>query len=359
VAPEAGSTGPVPLVARAATAELSRAVMACDFPLVVWSYETQRVVLANQPAADLVGTRVAELVGRAMADLVQERGALRQTVALLRAADADAVHVRRRLVRADGGTVAASVWTRTAEVDGRRMGITLVIGDADLPRLGRNPERSWRDLACVAIGAADARWVILRVSADVSALLDRSPSDLVGLSLLDLVNPDDVDRFPGAPRSPLADVMGGCRVRIRDGRGGWTEVCVLAAPAAAGQPFAKVFALVGSSEPPTPADRAAELEVRLRRIGAEVRAAGVLDTVHDFAAPTDFAEFDELTARQWEVLSRLVRGERVATIAAALFVSPSTVRNHLAAIFAKFGVHSQAELLEVLRRRRSQLQRSM
>ena len=52
--------------------------------------------------------------------------------------------------------------------------------------------------------------------------------------------------------------------------------------------------------------------------------------------------------RQWEILIRLVRGQRVKDIADALYLSPSTVRNHLTAIYRKFGVHSQAELLATL-----------
>lgn len=69
-------------------------------------------------------------------------------------------------------------------------------------------------------------------------------------------------------------------------------------------------------------------------------------------ATSEVPELSELTSRQWEILSRLLRGERVATIAAALYVSRSTVRNHLGAIYRKFGVHSQLELLDRLRRRR-------
>ena len=57
----------------------------------------------------------------------------------------------------------------------------------------------------------------------------------------------------------------------------------------------------------------------------------------------------ELSQRQWEVISRLVRGERVATIAAEMYLSQSTVRNHLSAIFHKVGVHSQNELLALWR----------
>ena len=53
-----------------------------------------------------------------------------------------------------------------------------------------------------------------------------------------------------------------------------------------------------------------------------------------------------LSPRQREVISRLVRGERVATIAAdEMYSSQSTVRNHLSAIFHKVRVHSQNELL--------------
>ncbi|MGZ8784655.1 MAG: LuxR C-terminal-related transcriptional regulator [Acidimicrobiia bacterium] len=45
----------------------------------------------------------------------------------------------------------------------------------------------------------------------------------------------------------------------------------------------------------------------------------------------------------------LLQGKRVATIAAELYISQSTVRNHLSAMFKKYQVHSQPELLEALR----------
>jgi DNA-binding NarL/FixJ family response regulator len=59
----------------------------------------------------------------------------------------------------------------------------------------------------------------------------------------------------------------------------------------------------------------------------------------------------ELSARQWEILVRLRQGKRVPTIAQELFISQSTVRNALSAIFKRFGVHSQAELLETIAKR--------
>ena len=99
-----------------------------------------------------------------------------------------------------------------------------------------------------------------------------------------------------------------------------------------------------------PSDRVAELEARLRRIAAELKAAGVIDGIDTPPAATDYPQLDELSGRQREILIRLLNAQRVSVIAAELYVSPSTVRNHLVTIFTKFGVHSQVELLAILRR---------
>lgn len=59
----------------------------------------------------------------------------------------------------------------------------------------------------------------------------------------------------------------------------------------------------------------------------------------------------KLTPREWEVLRLLLQGVRVPVISEKLEVTRSTVRNHLATIFQKFGVHSQSELIELFRDR--------
>jgi DNA-binding NarL/FixJ family response regulator len=57
-----------------------------------------------------------------------------------------------------------------------------------------------------------------------------------------------------------------------------------------------------------------------------------------------------LTSRELAILTRLLDGQRVPAIAAELFVSPSTVRNHLSSICAKLGVRGQVDLIRLLRR---------
>ncbi|MEA2558187.1 MAG: hypothetical protein QOG88_1725, partial [Actinomycetota bacterium] len=96
-------------------------------------------------------------------------------------------------------------------------------------------------------------------------------------------------------------------------------------------------------------ERIVSLEQHLRRIAGELEGSGVVSSFGRIPDPTELPGIGELSGRQWEVLTRLLRGERVPGIATALFVSQSTVRNHLGEIYRKLGVHSQEELLELLR----------
>jgi len=61
---------------------------------------------------------------------------------------------------------------------------------------------------------------------------------------------------------------------------------------------------------------------------------------------------DRLSRREFEVVRLLLHGDRVPVIARQLFVSQSTVRNHLSSVFRKLRVRSQQELIVLLRERR-------
>ena len=52
-----------------------------------------------------------------------------------------------------------------------------------------------------------------------------------------------------------------------------------------------------------------------------------------------------LTPRERDVLGALARGESTAEIAAALYLSPHTVRDYVKAVFEKFAVSSRGELV--------------
>ena len=55
--------------------------------------------------------------------------------------------------------------------------------------------------------------------------------------------------------------------------------------------------------------------------------------------------FPELTAREVEILDLIAQGHSNAKIAARLFVSPKTVRNHISHIFTKLQVADRAHAI--------------
>jgi DNA-binding NarL/FixJ family response regulator len=61
--------------------------------------------------------------------------------------------------------------------------------------------------------------------------------------------------------------------------------------------------------------------------------------------PTSEKAFPELTSREREILDLIARGHTNAKIAARLFVSPNTVRNHISHIFAKLQVADRAHAI--------------
>jgi len=62
---------------------------------------------------------------------------------------------------------------------------------------------------------------------------------------------------------------------------------------------------------------------------------------------------ERLSRREIEVVRMLLHGDRVPVIARQLFISQSTVRNHLSSVFRKLRVNSQQELIVLLRERDS------
>lgn len=61
-----------------------------------------------------------------------------------------------------------------------------------------------------------------------------------------------------------------------------------------------------------------------------------------------------LTAREWDVLEQLADGTSTADTAAALGMSPATVRTHISAILRKLGVSTREQAIEALRRHRAE-----
>ena len=208
------------------------------------------------------------------------------------------------------------------------------------------------------VGATDGRWRVVEAGPDAARLLGNRTDELAGETLMDLAHPADsaavLVALARATSEDHADVR--IRLRRRDGTW-WLGGATIRAAETGGLPGYSV-ALAALVEPAGPWDRSRieQLEHHLRRIAAEIEASGVLGMSESGIDLLALPALNELSSRQWEVVRRLVRGERVPAIAQQMYLSQGTVRNHLAAVFRKVGVHSQQELIALLRdarRRRS------
>lgn len=173
----------------------------------------------------------------------------------------------------------------------------------------------------------------------LASALGADPASVAGASLLARVHPEDRDRL----RERLEDVrthtneQAELLVRFRATGGAWREDRVTIAALRSGGAFDSFVLLIDAG-----ASGVLDVSQRLARASALRAQSGQLRPGR--------LSLDELSPREREVLELVLDGYRVATIARTLYLSPSTVRNHLSAIFRKFGVRSQAELVEELHR---------
>lgn len=89
-------------------------------------------------------------------------------------------------------------------------------------------------------------------------------------------------------------------------------------------------------------------QAALREIARVLADAGALPNERRNRDWRQIPGLDELSPREVQVLEALLAHRRPPQIAEDLGISPHTVRNHLKSIYAKCGVRSQAELLQLI-----------
>jgi DNA-binding CsgD family transcriptional regulator len=195
--------------------------------------------------------------------------------------------------------------------------------------------------------------VLRLISGDVTRLVGYAPNAGNRICLDSFVHPSDVDALLEVfSRVTSHDTNVAIDVRVRAADGSWWPVHLTVGPASseapafgvAEAPVERMTLKLGGPQ----ADRIAELEQHLIRVAREVEAAGLVGRGGLIPDPNRVPALGDLTSRQRQILTRLVQGERVPAIADAMYLSPSTIRNHLSLIYKKLGVHSQAELIKKL-----------
>jgi len=196
------------------------------------------------------------------------------------------------------------------------------------------------------LGATDPNLTVDRLSADVEDMLGVPAESLLGRSLLALVAPASVVDLLWALSHAAATSTGvSVRLALRSSTDGEVWVQVLLVPLE--PPAACAFAFVGS-RPEMTQTTAAGVVALLKELAGCVDAVEVSRRVAALRG-AQAGILSRLTARELDVVSRLLAGDRVPAIAKALFLAQSTVRNVLSSVFAKLGVKSQQQLIDLLR----------
>ncbi len=96
--------------------------------------------------------------------------------------------------------------------------------------------------------------------------------------------------------------------------------------------------------------QASGLAGSLERIAREILTISLFAGDADVGdIPHDHPDIAQLSPREREILSKLLAGLRVPTIAEKLFISPHTVRNHLKSMYRKLEVSDQNALIQKIR----------
>ena len=194
-------------------------------------------------------------------------------------------------------------------------------------------------------------WRIAHISANADTVLGRPSRELLACSILELTHGDDLSALLLAFARATTDRSADVRIRLRKDRSWRTVQTVITLLEGDGTlPFSliampAVEPYASELLPDEPACRAPSTHCSANRGSGS-------------AAPPSsrrprtwrFQPRPSCRRASGRSPSRLLGGERVPTMAAEMYLSQATVRNHLSAIFQKFGVHSQRELLALWRR---------
>jgi DNA-binding CsgD family transcriptional regulator len=310
---------------------------------VVLELPSERILAASPSATDMLSSVSRPVIGRTMAEFTKEPSTGGTDLLLTGRING---YETVRTLPTESGDVVLRAWVRG--VAGEKSPFALAVFWPGL----RQPDTLLPELAGeadlpVCVGSSDADLVVDKICADAAALFQRPASEIIGHSLLRLVVPADTASLMfGVAESVRSTAGVSVRVRIARSKDEPVWCQLLLTPLL--PPPSLAFTIISDRDEQDLAGGAGEAERLLWRLGSGMEAT---------AMSTDLAATDRrraghlsrLTTRELDIVCRLLAGDRVPAIATALYLSQSTIRNHLSAVFRKLKVSSQQGLLDLLR----------
>jgi DNA-binding CsgD family transcriptional regulator/PAS domain-containing protein len=325
-------------------AEAIDIVRRSPLPVVILQIPNEVIVAASSAAGELLGSEGEAVEGRNFEDFTLDKPS--GGLGLIFAGRLQGYETSRQL-RSEGGSLPARVWVRGfGERVPPEFVLAVISSDTawnliDVPMLS-SPEMP------PVIGTADENLLIDRVSSDVESLLGQTPEEILGQSLLSLVTMEDVPKWLAAiAQATIARAGVTMSVHARSTTGARLLCDALVLSMLPPPSCAFVF-MPRSSSSETP-DRRSDVREQLARLSRGIHAVNLSADLTAMPALRRVPGLAQLSARELEIVSRLLAGDRVPAIARSVFLSQSTVRNHLARVYRKVGVRSQQELIDLLR----------
>lgn len=333
-------------------ARLAPDVMASSpYPALVLEVPSQRIVAAGPRATKLLDPTGGSVVDHFLEEFTADKPVL--GAGLLAGGRLNGFEAFRVLRRVHGAGVKVRMWVRTFEHQPpSRLVLVVLVADRrtekHVPVITSEPPPH----TPAVVGTIDADLIIERISTDAEELLGTPTDRLLGRPFLHFVASPDREVFSSAFERATAQNNGvtvTIDLEVTDGdRTPHLLACeVLLMPM---DPPSCVFVILPIGLSQSHGHNTESLPVILARFGAGAEIAHLAHGLFSGTTERDVPGLGTLTTRELEIVGQLLDGNRVPAIAARLFVTASTVRNHLAAVFAKLGVKSQQELLNLFRR---------
>lgn len=324
-------------------------------PLAVVDTTTYQIRAANAPFATLIGIEAAELADLSLLDLTisEERPLIHGVIAAVAGGVVDSAQGRGRLLLPSGDILDVLAWVRPLGNGPQRNHALLGFIAADAGLSSEPPAIATPESPRVTLATLDHDWRFSEVCSDAPSLLGWEPQRFRGTPLLGVVHPNDAPLLLLTLGRSAIDHRGATSLlRVRGHDGAWLDVRLCVSPLCEHNPprFAvAIWAPLRATTTESSEERASRLEGHLWRIAVELQAANLGRVQPIDPAWWAHPALRGLSERQMEVLRRLLAGESVRSTARELFLSESTVRNHLSAIYRRLGVHSREELLAQLK----------
>jgi DNA-binding CsgD family transcriptional regulator len=316
---------------------------------LVLEIPSQRIVAVTERASRMLEPDTGAVIGRTLESFTSDRPALGPD--LLAGGRMNGFETFRMVRRRRGPDLKIRMWIRNFDHQPPSQYVLVVVVESV-----ESSEDHLVDLeeAPAVVGTASSDLLVERLSKDAEVLFGAPVSSMIGQPLLGLISDTDVGR---------------CLIALdeaSESQRGVTLTVATATRSASTQPHrCEVLILPLQPAPscafvflPTPggstaAQNSESLPVMLNRLGRAAYIAELARGIFRGVSEREIPGIGLLTTREFEIVSLLLDGDRPPGIARKLFLSQSTVRNHLASVFSKLGVTSQQEVVDLFRRRAS------